>query len=88
MIPEHDLPDDIGESIRRLVASEPAYYARRDQVYAGYRDAIANGRTPTREERYEARRRRVAADAQVVSAARRIVWREKRRWMREQGADE
>ncbi|MFJ8677192.1 hypothetical protein [Streptomyces sp. NPDC093589] len=88
MIPEHELPDDIGESIHRLVASEPAYYAHKDQLYAGYQDAIANNRTPSAEERHEARRRRVTADAQVVSAARRIVQREKRRWMREQGADE
>jgi hypothetical protein len=87
MIPEYDLPDDPQGSIRRLIASEPAYYAHRDQLMAGYQDAVANGREPTREERHEARRRRMTADAQVLSAARRIVQREKRRWMREQGAD-
>jgi hypothetical protein len=79
VIPEHELPDDMGASIRQLIASEPAYYAHRDQLWAGYQDAVANGREPTPDERYEARRRRVRAMGQVMREADRIVRREARR---------
>lgn len=84
MIPRHELPDDMGESIRRLIASEPAYYAHKDQLYAGYREAVANGREPSSEQRYEARRRKVVAAAQVFAAARLIAQREGRR-IRDEG---
>lgn len=80
MIPRNDGPMDPGEYIRHLVASEPAYYARCDQLFAAYQDAIANGREPTPEEKHEMRRRKVVAGAQVVAAARRIVQAEYRHW--------
>ncbi|MFF0183498.1 hypothetical protein [Streptomyces sp. NPDC005244] len=63
--------------------NEPAYYARKDQLYAGYLDAVANGREPTAEERHEARQRRCTAAAQVFAAARFIVRREAARIHRE-----
>lgn len=84
MIPEFDLPDDIGASIRRLIASEPAYYAHKDQLYAGFQAAIADGREPTPEERREERQRRARAIGRVLADARRTVQREARR-IREEG---
>lgn len=75
---------DPGESIHRILANEPAYYAHKDQLFAGYQHAIAEGREPTSEQRSEARRRRIVAGAQVMSAARLIVQRERRR-LRDEG---
>lgn len=79
MIPEYELPDDIGASIRQLIANEPAYYAHKDQLYAGYQDAIANGREPTDAEKREAGKRRARDMGHTLTAARRIVQREARR---------
>lgn len=79
MIPEFQLPDDIGASIRRLIASEPAYYAHKDQLYAGYQAAIAEGREPTREERREGRQRRARAAGRALAEARRTIQHEARR---------
>lgn len=84
MIPRREGPMDPAESIRRILANEPAYYAHKDQLFAGYQHAIAEGREPTLDQRDEARRRRVVATAQVMSAARLIVQRERRR-LRDEG---
>lgn len=73
-----------GKSLRRILANEPAYYAHKDQLFAGYQHAVAEGREPTPEQRSEARRRRIVAAAQAVSAARLIVQRERRR-LRDEG---
>ncbi len=83
VIPEYRLPDDPGESIRRLIANEPAYYAHKDQLFAGYQDAVKQGREPTKEQRHEGRRRRQTATAQVLASARRIVQREQARILRD-----
>ncbi|MCX4912867.1 hypothetical protein [Streptomyces sp. NBC_00687] len=83
MIPEHPPSDDPGGLSRRILANEPAYYARKDRLYAGYLDAVENGREPTAEERHEARERRRTAAAQVFAAARFIVRRESARIHRE-----
>lgn len=80
MIPEYELPDDMGTCIKRLIASEPAYYAHCDQLWAGYQDAIASSREPTPDEKHEGQKRRARAMGSVMKEAERIVRRAARKY--------